>query len=70
MPGTEKSKGGRPKGPPSVSVDVTIPADWVEGLDTRAGRLGMTRAAYVRLALAEKLARDRKQERQEARRDA
>ena len=63
---------GRPKrqGRPSVSIDITVPEEWLDGLDRRVARLGISRATYARLALAEKLARDRKQERQEARHDA
>ena len=65
-----KKKGGRPKGPPTASIDITVPEEWLDGLDSRVARLGISRATYARLALAEKLQRDRKQERQEARHDA
>ena len=69
---TERKSVGRKKGPPPTSgtvsstppferVEFQAPPGWTTEVDAAAGALGMSRSAYIRMAVARQMERDRRE---------
>lgn len=59
--GKKSSKAEKPAGPAFERVELQVPIGWTATVDEAAAAMGLSRAAYIRQAVARQMARDRKE---------
>lgn len=55
------SSGESPPNPPVERVEFQVPPGWTADVDAAANALGMSRSAYIRMAVARQMDRDRRE---------